>query len=32
MATSKEFKNFVLEQLNLLDEINSRPMMGGYLF
>lgn len=32
MATSKEFKNFVLEQLSLLDEINSRPMMGGYLF
>lgn len=32
MGTSEEFKNYVLEQLSLLDEISSRPMMGGYLF
>lgn len=32
MATSKPFKNFVVEQLSLLDNITCRPMMGGYLF
>ncbi|VEU82436.1 TfoX/Sxy family protein [Acholeplasma hippikon] len=31
MATSKEFKTFILEQLSLLDNIKCRPMMGGYL-
>ena len=31
MATSKEYKDFILEQLNLLDNITCRPMMGGYL-
>lgn len=30
MAT-KEFKDFILEQLNLLDNITYRPMMGEYL-
>jgi TfoX/Sxy family transcriptional regulator of competence genes len=27
----KEYKNFILEQLNLLDNINCRAMMGEYL-
>ena len=31
MATSKEYKDFILEQLDLLDNITCRPMMGGYL-
>lgn len=31
MATSKEYKNFILEQLELLDNINCRAMMGEYL-
>ena len=31
MATTKEYKNFVLEQLYLLDNITCRPMMGEYL-
>ena len=31
MATSKSYKDFVLEQLNLLNEINCKPMMGEYL-
>ena len=31
MATSKEYKDFILEQLSLVDEITSRPMMGEYL-
>ena len=31
MATSKAFKEFVLGQLDLLDNIYFRPMMGGYL-
>lgn len=31
MSTSKEYKNFVLEQLNLLDNITCKPMMGEYL-
>ena len=31
MATSKDFKEFILEQLNLLDEITCKPMMGEYL-
>lgn len=28
MGTTKEYKNFILEQLNLLDDITCRPMMG----
>ena len=28
----KEFKDYVLEKLECLDNIFSRPMMGGYLF
>jgi len=31
MATSKVFKDFILEQLNLLEDIRCRSMMGGYL-
>ena len=28
MATTKEYKDFVLEQLNLLDDISCKKMMG----
>lgn len=31
MATSKDYKDFILEQLELLDNINCRAMMGEYL-
>lgn len=31
MATSKEFKNFILEQLADLSPITCKPMMGEYL-
>ncbi len=31
MATTKEYKDFILEQLNLLDNITCRAMMGEYL-
>ena len=31
MATSKDYKDFILEQLSLLDNINYRAMMGEYL-
>ena len=31
MATSKEYKDFVLEQLDLLDNITCRSMMGEFL-
>ena len=31
MATTKEYKDFILEQLNLLDKVTYRPMMGEYL-
>ena len=31
MATSKEYKDFVLEQLSLLGDITCRPMIGEYL-
>ena len=31
MATSKEYKDFILEQLQLLDNITCKPMMGEYL-
>ena len=31
MATTKSYKDFVLEQLNLLDKISYKPMMGEYL-
>ena len=31
MATTKEYKDFILDQLNLLDNITYKPMMGEYL-
>ena len=31
MATSKDYRDFLLEQLSLLDDILCRPMMGEYL-
>ncbi len=31
MATSKDYKDFVLEQLSILDNITCKPMMGEYL-
>lgn len=31
MATSKEYKDFILEQLSLLNNITCKPMMGEFL-
>ena len=31
MATTKNYKEYVLEQLSILDNITCRPMMGEYL-
>ena len=31
MASTKEYLDFVLEQLSRLDEISSRAMMGEYI-
>ena len=31
MATTKEYRDFVLEKLSLLDNITYKPMMGEYL-
>ena len=31
MASSKEFLNFILEQLSGLNDISYRPMMGEYI-
>ena len=31
MSTSKEYKEFIVEQLDLLENINCRSMMGEYL-
>ena len=31
MATTKDYKDFILEQLDLLDDITYKPMMGEYL-
>ncbi len=31
MATSKEYKDFIIEQLELLDNITYKAMMGEYL-
>lgn len=31
MASSKEYLNFILEQLSDLDDISYRPMMGEYI-
>ena len=31
MATTKDYRNFILKQLNLLDNITCKSMMGEYL-
>ena len=31
MASSKEYKDFILDELSLLDNITYKPMMGEYL-
>lgn len=31
MASSKEYLNFILEQLSLLESVSTRSMMGEYL-
>ena len=31
MATTKNYRDFLLEQMNLLENIVCRPMMGEYL-
>lgn len=31
MTTSKDYRDFILEQLSILDNITCRPMMGEYL-
>lgn len=31
MATTKDYKDFVLEKLNILNNITCKPMMGEYL-
>lgn len=31
MASSKEFVNYVLEQLSALEDVSVRPMMGEYV-
>ena len=31
MATTKDYKDYILEQLNILDDITIKPMMGEYL-
>ena len=31
MATTKEYRDFILEQLNLLDNITCKSMIGEYL-
>ena len=31
MATTKDYKDFILDQLNILDNITCKPMMGEYL-
>ena len=32
MASTKDYRDFVLGQLNILDDITYKPMMGEYLF
>ena len=31
MASTKEYRDYVLEELNILDNITCKPMMGEYL-
>lgn len=32
MACTKEYKDFIVDQMDLLDDVVCRSMMGGYLF
>lgn len=31
MASTKEFRDYILEQLSLVDDVSCRPMMGEFL-
>ena len=31
MASTKEYRNFILEQLSIMNDITCKPMMGEYL-
>ena len=31
MASTKDFRDYIIEQLNILDNITYKPMMGEYL-
>ena len=31
MSSTKEYRDYILEQLNILDNITCKPMMGEYL-
>ncbi len=31
MATSKDYRDYIVEQLSMLDDITCKPMMGEYL-
>ncbi len=31
MASTKDYRDFILEQLNLMNDITCKPMMGEYL-
>ena len=31
MASTREYRDFILEQLNILDNITCKPMMGEYM-
>ena len=31
MASTKEFKDYILDQLSLVDDVTCRPMMGEFL-
>ena len=31
MSTTKDYRDFILEQLNILDNITCKSMMGEYL-
>ena len=31
MASTKEYRDFIIEQLNILDKVTYKPMMGEYL-
>jgi len=31
MATTKDYRDYILEQMNIIDNISYKPMMGEYL-